>query len=74
MAGLRVTAKLRLAYIRSVFSLPISLLDEVSAGTVSNTITSSSNTIQGSIADRLAVLFQSLGLLVSAYVVAFKYS
>jgi ABC-type multidrug transport system fused ATPase/permease subunit len=74
MAGLRVTANLRLAYMRAVFSLPISLLDEVSTGTVSNTITSSSNTIQSSIADRLAILFQSIGLLISAYAVAFKYS
>lgn len=74
MAGLRVTANLRLAYIQSVFALPISKLDAVSAGQVSNTITASSNTIQSSIADRLSILFQSLALLVAAYVVAFKYS
>ncbi|KAH8703559.1 putative ABC multidrug transporter [Talaromyces proteolyticus] len=74
MAGLRVTANLRRAYLQAVFSLPISTLDEISSGTVSTTITSSSNTIQSSIADRLAVLFQSLGLLISAYAVAFKYS
>ncbi|KAL1963409.1 hypothetical protein VTN77DRAFT_8425 [Rasamsonia byssochlamydoides] len=74
MAGLRVTAALRLVYIQSVFAQPISKLDEVSAGTVANTITASSNTIQSSITDRLSLLFQSLALLVAAYVVAFRYS
>lgn len=74
MAGLRVTAALRLAYLRSVFAQPISKLDEVSAGTVGNTITASSNTIQSSISKRLSLLFQSLALLVAAYVVAFRYS
>jgi ABC-type multidrug transport system fused ATPase/permease subunit len=74
MAGLRVTANLRLAYIQSVFALPVSKLDAVSAGQVSNTITASSNTIQSSIADRLSILFQSLALLVAAYAIAFRYS
>lgn len=74
MAGLRVTAGLRLKYIQSVFAQPISKLDELSAGTVANTISASSNTIQSSVSDRLSTLFQSLALLVTAYVVAFRYS
>ncbi|KAJ9297277.1 hypothetical protein DTO271G3_4570 [Paecilomyces variotii] len=74
MAGLRVTAGLRLTYIESVFSQPVSKLDQTSTGTVANTISASSNTIQSSISDRLSTLFQSLALLVTAYVVAFRYS
>ncbi|KAJ9236644.1 hypothetical protein DTO169E5_5635 [Paecilomyces variotii] len=74
MAGLRVTAGLRLMYIESVFSQPVSKLDQTSTGTVANTISASSNTIQSSISDRLSTLFQSLALLVTAYVVAFRYS
>ncbi|KAL1853084.1 hypothetical protein Plec18170_005666 [Paecilomyces lecythidis] len=71
---LRVTAGLRLKYIESVFSQPISKLDQTSTGTVANTISASSNTIQSSVSDRLSTLFQSLALLVTAYVVAFRYS
>lgn len=58
----------------SLFAQPISKLDQVSVGTVVNAITTSSNSIQQSISDKLAILFQSLALLISAYAIAFKYS
>ncbi|KAJ5737474.1 uncharacterized protein N7483_002599 [Penicillium malachiteum] len=72
--SLRVSASLRLAYMTSLFSQPISKLDQVSVGTVVNAITSLSNSIQQSISDKLAVLFQSISLLIAAYVIAFTYS
>lgn len=59
---------------QALFAQPIGKLDEVSVGTVTNTITTLSNTIQQSISDKLAILFQSLALLITAYVIAFKYS
>jgi ABC-type multidrug transport system fused ATPase/permease subunit len=65
---------LRLEYIESLFSQPITTLDQVSVGTVTNTITTLSNSIQQSISDKLAILFQSLALLITAYIIAFKYS
>jgi ABC-type multidrug transport system fused ATPase/permease subunit len=58
----------------SLFAQPISKLDQVSVGTVVNTITTLSNSIQQSISDKLAILFQSTALLIAAYVIAFKYS
>lgn len=58
----------------SLFSQPVKKLDEVSAGTVSNTITTAANTIQLSITDRLSVLVQSLALLIAAFAIAFRYS
>lgn len=58
----------------ALFAQPISKLDQVSVGTVSNTITTLSNAIQQSISDKLAILFQSTALLISAYIIAFKYS
>ncbi|KAK5102812.1 hypothetical protein LTS08_003613 [Lithohypha guttulata] len=72
--GLRISAALRLAYMQSLFSQPIRKLDQVSAGTVTSTITTASNTIQVSISDRLHLLFQSLSLMISAYAIAFRYS
>ncbi|KAJ5832960.1 hypothetical protein N7474_001271 [Penicillium riverlandense] len=72
--SLRVSAALRLEYMDSLFAQPISKLDQVSVGTVVNAITTLSNTIQQSISDKLAILFQSLALLIAAYIIAFRYS
>ncbi|OGE51066.1 hypothetical protein PENARI_c014G05213 [Penicillium arizonense] len=72
--SLRVSAALRLEYMNSLFAQPISKLDQVSVGTVVNTITTLSNSIQQSISDKLAILFQSSALLIAAYIIAFKYS
>lgn len=59
---------------QSLFAQPISTLDQVSVGTVTTTITSLSNSIQQSISDKLAILFQSLALVLTAYIIAFKFS
>ncbi|KAK5207725.1 hypothetical protein LTR20_001741 [Exophiala xenobiotica] len=72
--GLRISANLRLAYIKSLFAQPIKTLDEVSAGTVTNTITTSANTIQMSISDKLHSLFMALALTIAAFSIAFRYS
>lgn len=74
ITGLRISAALRLHYLQSLFTQPVSRLDEISVGTVANTITGLSNTIQQSVSDKLAILFQSLALVVAAYAVAFRYS
>ena len=72
--GLRISAGLRLAYMKSLFAQPVAKLDLVSTGAVSNTITSSANTIQISISDRLAYMFNGLALIIAAYAIAFRYS
>ncbi|KAJ5142531.1 uncharacterized protein N7515_001318 [Penicillium bovifimosum] len=72
--SLYASAALRLEYTTALFAQPIGRLDEISVGTITNSITGLSNTIQQSVSDRLAILFQSLALLVSAYAIAFKYS
>lgn len=72
--GLRISAALRLAYMRSLFTQPIRKLDEISTGTVANTITTAANTIQLSITDRLSALFQGLALIVAAFAIAFRWS
>lgn len=69
-----MSANLRLAYVRALFAQPVKTVDQISAGTIANTITSSANTIQLSISDKLHLLFSSLALTIAAYVIAFKYS
>ncbi|OQV00428.1 hypothetical protein CLAIMM_05922 [Cladophialophora immunda] len=74
ITGLRISARLRLSYLQALFAQPIKKLDEVSSGTVANTITASSNMIQISISDKLHSLFMALALIITAYVIAFRYS
>ncbi|KAF1836449.1 P-loop containing nucleoside triphosphate hydrolase protein [Decorospora gaudefroyi] len=71
ISGLRISAALRLAYLRALFAQPVSVIDTVSPGTVSTRITTSSNTVQNAISQQLAMLFQSLALTVGLYIVAF---
>jgi ATP-binding cassette, subfamily B (MDR/TAP), member 1 len=59
---------------KSLFAQPIGKLDKVSAGTVANTITTSANTIQMSISDKLHSLFMATALIIAAFAIAFKYS
>ncbi|RAL01225.1 ABC transporter ATP-binding protein [Aspergillus ibericus CBS 121593] len=72
--SLRASAILRLEYAQALFAQPVSRLDEMTVGSVTNAITGLSNTIQQSVSDRLAVLFQAVALLISAYAIAFRYS
>lgn len=74
LISLKASAALRLEYTHALFALPVNRLDEISVGSVTHTITAQSNTIQQSVSDRLAILFQSLALLISAYAIAFRYS
>ncbi|PGH27600.1 hypothetical protein AJ80_00613 [Polytolypa hystricis UAMH7299] len=74
MSSIRISARLRLSYLRALFSQPISVLDTLPPGRSTTAITTSSNIIQAGISDKLAMLVQSLALVVGAYVIAFKYS
>lgn len=65
---------MRLSYLKSLFRQSVARLDVVSPGSVSNTITSSANTIQVSISDRLAYFFQGIALVIAAYIIAFIFS
>ncbi|OWY50925.1 P-loop containing nucleoside triphosphate hydrolase protein [Alternaria alternata] len=71
ISGLRISAALRLAYLRALFAQPVSVIDTISPGKVSTRITTSSNTVQLAISQHFAMLFQSLAFVIGAYVVAF---
>lgn len=74
MIALRISANIRLAYMRALFSQPISVLDAIPPGQTSAIITITANFLQIGISDRLSMLFQSMSLVVTALVIAFKYS
>ncbi|KAF2010286.1 P-loop containing nucleoside triphosphate hydrolase protein [Aaosphaeria arxii CBS 175.79] len=71
ISGLRISAALRLAYLRATFMQPVSTIDTISPGKISTRITTSSNTIQLAISQHFAMLFQSLTFVIGLYVVSF---
>ncbi|KAF1996643.1 leptomycin B resistance protein pmd1 [Amniculicola lignicola CBS 123094] len=71
ISGLRMSAALRLAYLRATFAQPVSMVDRISPGIVSSRITTSSNTIQLGISQHFAMLFQAVSFTIALYVVAF---
>jgi len=72
--GLRISAKLRLEYLKALFRLPISVLDTLPSGQASNTITTTANTLQMGISDKLGQLIQSQSMLFAAIIISFKFS
>ncbi|CZR64744.1 related to multidrug resistance protein [Phialocephala subalpina] len=74
MISLRISAAMRLAYMQALFAQPISVLDAIPPGQTSAIITITANILQIGISDRLSMLFQSTSLVITALVIAFKYS
>jgi ATP-binding cassette subfamily B (MDR/TAP) protein 1 len=74
MTGIRISAAIRMAYLTALFSQPISVIDKLPPGAATDQLTTTANTIQIGISDKLAILVQSIALVIAAYVVAFKYS
>ena len=74
MSGIRISAAIRLAYLKALFAQPISAVDKLPPGAATDSLTTAANTIQMGISDKLGILIQQVSLLVSAYVVAFIWS
>lgn len=74
LVGLRISAKLRLSYLKALFSLPVGLLDTLPSGQASNTITTTANILQVGISEKLGTILQYLALLIASVVIAFTYS
>ncbi|KMU91802.1 toxin RTX-I translocation ATP-binding protein [Coccidioides immitis H538.4] len=71
MAGLRISANLRLAYMSALFKQRVSFVDKLPVGRPTTTITTSANLIQAGIGDKLSILVQSLTLVVAASALVF---
>ncbi|KAH0543228.1 hypothetical protein FGG08_002392 [Glutinoglossum americanum] len=74
ITGIRISAAIRLAYLRALFGQSISYMDTLPAGTVTSRITNSANTVQLGISEKLVALIQGIALFFGAYVIAFIYS
>ncbi|RDL36738.1 putative leptomycin B resistance protein pmd1 [Venustampulla echinocandica] len=71
MTGIRMSAKLRLEYLKALFSLPISAIDTLPSGQASNTITTTANVLQIGISEKLGIIVQFTSLLVASIIIAF---
>jgi ATP-binding cassette, subfamily B (MDR/TAP), member 1 len=74
ITGIRISAAIRLAYLKALFAQSINALDKLPPGQSATMITASANALQLGISEKLSTCLQSTALLISAYVVAFKYN
>ncbi|KAK8004835.1 ABC transporter [Apiospora arundinis] len=72
--GLRLSAAVRLHYLRSLLSQNIHALDALPAGAPAAAITASANALQVGVSERLGTLLQFVGTVGAALVVAFVWS
>lgn len=74
MTSLRISAAVRLEYLRCLFSQPISTLDVLPPGQTAAIITITASTLQAGISEKLAQLIQSISLVITALAISFTYS
>ncbi|KAL8411164.1 hypothetical protein RB596_000706 [Gaeumannomyces avenae] len=74
MSSLRMSAAVRLEYMRAVFSMRVSMLDTLAPGQTAAVITILASTLQQGVAENVAVLLQAVSLVGSGLVVSLLYS
>jgi len=74
LIGIRISAAIRLHYLRSLFGQTIHVLDSMPSGTAAATITSTANTLQLGIAEKLGTFIEFMSTIIAAIVVAFTFN
>ncbi|OCL14368.1 ABC transporter-like protein [Glonium stellatum] len=74
MISLRISAAMRMAYMRSLFGQPISVLDAIPPGGTAAIITITANILQIGISEKLSIFIQSVTLVITAVIISFHYS
>lgn len=74
MIGIRLSSAIRLHYLRQLFGQSIHVLDSMPPGYATTTITSTSDTLQLGISEKLGVFVEYTSTIVAAIVIAFVYS
>lgn len=72
--GLRISAAIRLHYMRSLFGQTIHVLDSMPSGSAAITITTTSNVLQLGISEQLGNFIESIATIIAAIIIAFVYS
>ncbi|KAI1074219.1 P-loop containing nucleoside triphosphate hydrolase protein [Whalleya microplaca] len=74
MIGIRLSSSIRLHYLRSLFAQSIHVIDSMPAGAPATAITSTSNTLQLGISERLGTFLEFNATIWGALIVAFIWS
>lgn len=74
MMSLRISSAMRLAYFKALLGLPVSLLDTQPPGQIAAIITTTANTLQNGISERLSAIIQNLSMFISSIVIAYTRS
>ncbi|ORY66201.1 P-loop containing nucleoside triphosphate hydrolase protein [Pseudomassariella vexata] len=72
MIGIRMSAGIRLDYLKCLFSQTIHVLDSMLPGAAAGTITSTANTLQLGISEKLGIFLEFMATIIAAIVVAFS--
>lgn len=74
MCSLRISAAIRLEYLKCLFGQPVSTLDVLPPGQTAAIITITASVLQMGISEKLSALFQSVATVLSAFIIAMCYS
>ncbi|OLN88148.1 Leptomycin B resistance protein pmd1-like protein 1 [Colletotrichum chlorophyti] len=74
MIGIRLSSAIRLHYLQRLFGQTIHVLDSMPTGSAAATITSTANTLQIGISEKLGVFLEFNGTIWAAIIVAFTYN
>ncbi|KAI1366748.1 multidrug resistance protein [Xylaria arbuscula] len=74
MIGIRMSAAIRLDYLRCLFGQTIHVLDSMPPGAAAGTITTTANTLQLGISEKLGTLIEYTSTIIAAIIIAYTYS
>lgn len=74
MCSLRISAAIRLEYMKCLFGQPVSTLDVLPPGQTAAIITITASVLQAGISEKLSAFLQSVSTVVSALIIALVYS
>ncbi|KAM0287414.1 hypothetical protein ACHAQH_000364 [Verticillium albo-atrum] len=74
MTSLRISAAIRLTYLRALFTLPISMLDMLPPGQTAAIITTTASILQNGISEKMGQFFSSIATVVAGFCIALSYN
>ncbi|KAK1834836.1 P-loop containing nucleoside triphosphate hydrolase protein [Podospora conica] len=72
--GIRMSSAIRLDYVRSLFEQSIHVLDTMPSGSAASTITSTANTLQLGISEKLGIFLEFTTMIIASIIIAYTYS
>ena len=66
----RMTARIRLRYLKTVLRRPISYFDKRSPGAIASSLATDTNVVQVGLSEKIGIAFQVVGMMVTAFVIA----